>query len=245
MNKLSIPRIYIGYDSTQHIAYEVLQYSLRLHASRNLDINPICLRHLERDHGWARPIDPLQSTEFTYTRFLVPYLCDYKGIALFMDCDMLCLADISELFQLEMENYALRVVKHHHHPTKEIKMGGKVQASYPRKNWSSLMLMNCEYLQIWTLQDVQERSGAWLHRFEPIPDELIGDLPPEWNVLDRYGPSTKLIHYTDGGPWLPGCENHPYGDIWLAYAREFNGLQTKKRMSDQPSFEMGLTNGLP
>lgn len=227
-NNLSVAQIYIGYDSTQHIAYEVLQYSLRLHTSRDLDIRPICIKAIEREHGWTRPIDPLQSTEFTYTRFLVPYLCNYKGIALFMDCDMLCLADISELFQLEMDNYALRVVKHDHHPTKATKMGGKVQTFYPRKNWSSLMLMNCEYLKVWTLRDVQEQSGAWLHRFESIPDDLIGDLPPEWNVLDRYDTSTKLVHYTEGGPWLSGCENHSYGDIWSAYAREFTELQAGK-----------------
>jgi Glycosyl transferase family 8 len=235
MKKVSTAKVYIGYDSTQHIAYDVLRHSLRRHSSIDLDIHPICLRDLERDHGWARQIDPVQSTEFTYTRFLTPYLCDYQGTALFMDCDMLCLADVSELFQLEMANYALRVVKHDYHPTKSIKMGGKVQTSYPRKNWSSLMLMNCSRLRVWTLGNVQERSGAWLHRFEPIPDELIGDLPPEWNVLDRYDPSTKLVHYTEGGPWLPGCEHHPYGDIWLAYMKEFMSDQGDRRISGHRS----------
>jgi len=94
-----------------------------------LDIRYLKLSELDFD----RPLDPLQSTEFTYSRFLVPYLCQYEGKAIFMDCDMLCLGDIKELDELEMSQYALRVVKHNHQPTEKLKMDGKIQTVYPVK----------------------------------------------------------------------------------------------------------------
>jgi lipopolysaccharide biosynthesis glycosyltransferase len=101
-------RIYIGYDQRMPIASEVLEYSLRKNSSEPLDIRLLKLDELKLN----RPHDPLQSTEFTYTRFLVPSLCDYQGTALFMDNDMLCFGDVSKLFHLDMTNYWLRCVKH-------------------------------------------------------------------------------------------------------------------------------------
>ena len=134
----------------------------------------------------------------------MPYLEDYEGTALFMDSDMLALGDISELFHLPMDDLALRVRKHDYNPTETVKMGGKTQTQYPRKNWSSLMLMNCAELGAWSKEAVETQSGAWLHRFEPIPDEKVGDISEEWNVLDHMTGPTKLLHYTSGGPWLAG-----------------------------------------
>lgn len=220
------PRVYIGFDSREEICYDVLKYSLEKNASRPIDIFPLKLGELGQTIGFKRAHDPLQSTEFTYTRFLVPSLCDFKGEAIFMDCDMLCLGDICEIFDLDMERYWLRVVKHDHRPTNTIKMDGKVQTSYPRKNWSSFMLLNCEKLTAWTKDAVETQSGKWLHRFEPVPDECIGDIPRTWNVLDRYDADTNLIHYTEGGPWFENYKDHPYGDLWLQYKKEF--MQSRK-----------------
>ncbi len=215
------PRIFIGYDSRMPIASDVLKYSLEKHSSAPLDIVVLNLKNLEREIGFKRPQDPLQSTEFTYTRFLVPYLCGYKGHALFMDNDMLCLADINEIFDLDMSSSWLRVVKHDHRPTNTIKMDGRVQTSYPRKNWSSFMLLNCEKLTMWTKEAVETQPAKWLHRFEPVPDACVGNIPDTWNVLDRYDANTKLIHYTDGGPWFENYKNHPYGDVWFKYQEEY------------------------
>jgi lipopolysaccharide biosynthesis glycosyltransferase len=134
-----------------------------------------------------------------------------------MDSDMLCLADVTELFALDLEPYALRVVKHAHEPAESVKMGGKPQTRYPRKNWSSLMLLNCPRLTAWTKENVETRAARWLHRFEPIPDESIGDLPAEWNALDRCDPGTKVIHYTGGGPWLSAYANHPCAAAWFKH----------------------------
>ncbi|MBM81979.1 MAG: hypothetical protein CMJ78_15520 [Planctomycetaceae bacterium] len=203
-------KIFIGWDPREAECADVLAYSLRKHSSIEFEISYLKLEDLEFD----RPHDPLQSTEFTYTRFLVPSLCGFQGKAIFMDCDMLCLGDIRELAELPMDDLALRVVKHDHRPTETTKMDGRPQTVYPRKNWSSLMLMNCEKLGIWTKPVVETASGAYLHRFQDIPDELIGELPKTWNTLDWMDESTKLIHYTSGGPWFPECANHPHANIW-------------------------------
>lgn len=214
-------RVFVGYDSEQELPYRVLKYSIEKHGSRRLNVRPLVLREMEERHGFRRPHDPLASTEFTYTRFLVPYLCGYKGTALFIDSDMLALGDLNEVFELPMDRYWLRVVKHNHRPTSATKMDGRPQTQYPRKNWSSMMLMNCEKLTTWTREAVETQSGAWLHRFQTIPNEYIGDIPQQWNVLDEVRPDTKLIHYTHGGPWFEECKDHPYGAIWFQYRDEY------------------------
>jgi len=211
-------RIFLGYDPTQQIACDVLKYSLEKHASEPIDVQAI---DQDKIPDWQRPVDPLASTPFTYTRFLVPYLCDYEGTGLFMDSDMLALGDVCELFHLDMDGLALRVRKHEYNPSETMKMGGKVQTQYPRKNWSSLMLCNNFELKVWTKEAAETESGAWLHRFEPIPDEKIGDIPEDFNVLDKMTGPTKLLHYTSGGPWLAGCEDAAHADVWHEYRREF------------------------
>lgn len=211
-------RIFIGYDSRMPIASEVLEYSLRRHSSQPLDIRLLKIDELDFD----RPRDPLQTTEFTYTRFLVPSLCGYEGTALFMDNDMLCFGDVSKLFHLDMKDLAIRCVKHEQKAVDGgVKMDGRTQTSYPRKNWSSFMLLNCEMLTAWSKEAVETKSGAWLHRFEPVPDARIGDLPETWNTLDWYDKTTDLIHYTEGGPWFERCKDHAYGAVWFKYRDEY------------------------
>lgn len=205
-------KIFIGYDSRMPVASDVLAYSLRKHSSVPLDIQFLKKKDLDFDRQ-----DNLSSTEFTYTRFLVPHLCNHNGIALFMDNDMLCFSDIKEIFDLDMTNYALRVVKHNYNPTNTIKMDGRTQTQYPRKNWSSFMLMDCSKLQCWTKETVTTQPPAWLHRFEPIPDDQIGRIEPTWNVLDEVNPDTKLVHYTNGGPWFDAKADIPHGHQWYRY----------------------------
>lgn len=214
-------RIFIGWDSRFPEPADVLRYSLLKHASIPLDIRYLKLTELDLH----RTHDPLASTEFTYTRFLPPHLCGYRGAALFLDNDMLCLSDIAEIAELDMRPYALRVVQHSYQPMNSVKMYGAVQTSYPRKNWSSMMLMNCERLKLWTKQVVETQSGAYLHRFQDIPDEQIGDLPKTWNTLDWMDHTTKLIHYTNGGPWFEQYQDHPHAAIWYKYRDELRKTQ--------------------
>ena len=114
-------------------------------------------------------------------------------------------------------------------------MYGAVQTSYPRKNWSSMMLMNCGKLRLWTKEIVETQTGAYLHRFQDIPDDRIGELPKTWNTLDWMDDTTKLIHYTNGGPWFEQYLDHPHAAIWFKY-RDESRLPGGKRPLRGPHF---------
>lgn len=203
-------RIFIGWDPREAAAADVLEWSLRRHSSIPLEIY-----HLRRDAiPWLRNDERPGSTAFTYSRFAIPWLCDYSGLALFLDCDMLCFGDIAEVAALPMDGLAIRVRKHEQHPQSQTKMDGQPQIQYPRKNWSSLMLMDCSRLRLWNPSTVGSMSGAWLHRFEGVLDQSIGDLPTGWNELFRYREGeTKLLHFTEFNPILnPGV--HPDEELW-------------------------------
>jgi lipopolysaccharide biosynthesis glycosyltransferase len=203
-------RIFIGWDSRFPEPADVLAFSLRKYATIPLDIRFLKLDEL----GLRRAHDPLASTEFTYSRFLVPHLCGFQGKAIFMDNDMLALGDVKELDDLDMRPYALRVVQHDYQPANTVKMYGCPQTSYPRKNWSSLMLMDCAKLRLWSRDVVETQTGAYLHRFQDIPDARIGEIPKTWNTLDWMDAQTRLIHYTNGGPWFEQYRDHPHADVW-------------------------------
>jgi lipopolysaccharide biosynthesis glycosyltransferase len=128
-----------------------------------------------------------------------------------MDCDMLCLADIKELWDQRDDRYAVMVKKHEHVPTEDTKFLGQEQTKYGRKNWSSLMLMNCSKLTMLTKHIVNtQHHGLWFHQLQFVPDDQIGEIQGDWNLLvdyDPYKPDPKLVHYTSGGPW------HGYWDV--------------------------------
>jgi lipopolysaccharide biosynthesis glycosyltransferase len=202
-------KIFIGYDPREDIAYQVCKHSI-LKRTTDATIKPLIKKDLEAENWYTRPIDKLASTEFTFTRFLVPALMEHKGWALFIDCDMLLQSDITELFELADDQYAVMVVKHKFHPTHTMKMDGRTQSRYPRKNWSSVMLFNCGHPsnKILTKELVNDetKDGAYFHRFSWLKDIEIGTLHHEWNYLvghyyNHDGPP-KLIHYTEGGPWF-------------------------------------------
>jgi lipopolysaccharide biosynthesis glycosyltransferase len=151
-------RIFIGWDSRFPEPADVLAYSLRKQSSIPLEIRYLKLPELRLNRSY----DPVASTEYTYSRFLVPYLCAFQNTALYLDSGMLCLGDIARIAQLDMNGLALRVVKHNHQPTASVKMNGAVQSVYPRKNWSSMMLLNCERLTLWSKDVVETATGAYL-----------------------------------------------------------------------------------
>ena len=200
--------IFIGYDNVESLAWHVAAHSIRESTRSPVAITPIDLRQLPL----TRERDPKQSNEFAFSRFLVPWLCDYDNWALWMDCDVLLRADVQELFDLADDRYAVQVVKHDYTPSTERKYLGNRQHPYPRKNWSSVILFNCAKCQTLTPAYVDTAEGLTLHRFLWLPDAQIGELPAEWNhLVSEYDPNpgAKLVHYTIGGPWWPefdGCE---------------------------------------
>ena len=229
-----IRSVYIGYDRREHEAYEVCRASIERRANDPLRIVRLD-EQLLRDAGvygrqWkvrkGQKIDlgdgrPF-STDFAFTRFLVPALNLYQGWALFCDCDFLFTADLSRLFDLADDRYAIMCVKHAHEPVGTVKMDGVSQGRYRRKNWSSLVLWNCEHPanRSMTLDCVNKMPGRWLHAFEWLRDEQIGSLPLAWNWLAGVNETSARvpcgIHFTSGGPWFEGYENVPYAELWRA-----------------------------
>ncbi|MBI2382924.1 MAG: glycosyltransferase [Gammaproteobacteria bacterium] len=215
--------VFVGWDSREDIAWQVCRHSLQRRTHGSVNITPLKQQELRAKGIYTRERDPLASTEFTYTRFLIPYLMDYQGWALFCDCDVLWRADVQDLFALADERCALMCVHHDHRPREETKMDGRTQTLYPRKNWSSLVLYNCGHAanRILTPDLVNSQTGAFLHRFQWLQDEQIGSLPETWNWLEGWsrmpesGPP-KVIHYTRGGPWFPNWQNVQFADLWIA-----------------------------
>lgn len=203
--------VFIGFDSREVVAYHVLSHSLLARSSEPLAISPIGNGVLPAA-AWWRSEGPHDSTEFSNARFMVPYLMGYKGWALFADCDMVCLADVAELWAQRDERYSVMCVKHDHKPTEKRKFLGAEQTRYRYKNWSSLMLLNCAHpdTQRLTPEYVNAAPGLDLHGFDWTQGEAIGSISGLWNVLvcpdlqhpeqvDRF--KVKLLHYTLGGPW--------------------------------------------
>ena len=211
--------IYIGYDSKEPVAYHTLVHSILRHASVPVSISPVKQSLLGR--LYSRPRGPTESTEFSLSRFLVPALTGFKGWALFMDCDMLCRADLAELFKYadRQPDKAVLVCKHDYTPHPSRKFLNQIQTVYPRKNWSSVMLLNGERCKGLSPEYVNTASGLDLHRFGWLSDSEIGDLPLEWNWLVaeyKHNPGAKIVHFTRGGPYFADFRNCDYADEWVA-----------------------------
>ncbi|MGC3979879.1 MAG: hypothetical protein QM808_01320 [Steroidobacteraceae bacterium] len=210
-------KVFIGYDSREAVAYSVLAHSINVRASQPVSTMPIMISQL--GGIYTRERHPLQTTDFSFSRFLTPYLCDYQGWALFMDCDMLFRDDIAKLWALRDERYAVQVIKHEHVPTETTKFMNQPQTRYEKKNWSSVMLFNNAKCRALTPEFVNTASGLELHQFKWLGDDsLIGALPHRWNHLvgyDAYSADAANVHYTSGGPYFTQYANCEYATEWL------------------------------
>ena len=219
--------IYVGWDSREPIAADVLKHSILKHTSVTVNVIYLKQDNLRNRGLYWREIDPLASTEFTFTRFLVPYLNNYEGTAIFVDCDFLCLSDLAELIEQVDTTKAVQVVQHDYTPAEGVKMDGQMQLPYPRKNWSSMILWNCDHKdnKKVDLDFVNTATGQELHRFTWLKDKDIGNLSPEWNWLvgwyrEQRDGYPKWLHYTEGGPWFDQYRNCEYSEIWLEEVEE-------------------------
>ncbi|GJM87114.1 hypothetical protein PR202_ga03038 [Eleusine coracana subsp. coracana] len=223
-------RVFVGYDSREDIAYRVCRRSLLRHASIPVEVIPIVQQDLRSSGLYWRERGPTESTEFSFTRFLTPYLAGYRGWALFVDCDFLFLADVAELAEYmaaAAPDLAVLCVHHDYTPTEATKMDGAVQTAYPRKNWSSMVLFNCAHPKnkaALTPEAVSAQTGAFLHRFMWLEDDEIGEVPFVWNFLvghnrvdpaDLAGTTPRAIHYTSGGPWSERYKDCEFADLWV------------------------------
>ncbi|NLS06763.1 glycosyltransferase [Rhizobium sp. P32RR-XVIII] len=211
-------RIFIGFDTKEAVAYHVLSQSILERSTLPVEFSPIVLSNL--GGIFTRERNALQSTEFSFSRFLTPYLSSFRGWSIFMDCDMLARADIAELWSLRDERYAAMCVKHNYTPKVETKFLGQTQTKYEKKNWSSLVMFNNDKCRALSPEYVNTATGLQLHQFKWLEnDDLIGSIPVTWNYLvNEYEKrnDAKLVHFTDGGPYFEEYKNDDYADEWFA-----------------------------
>ncbi len=207
--------IFIGYDPREAVAYHVCANSIIRHASFPVALTPLALNNL---HSYSETHSD-GSNQFIYSRFLLPHLMNYQGWAIFMDGDMLVRSDIAELWALRDESRAVLCVHHDYKTRASDKYLGAKNADYPRKNWSSVVLWNCGHPanKVVTPAFVEQSTGAQLHRFTWLADDLIGELPKVWNWLpDEFGPNpdARLLHWTLGTPCFHEYADAPMAEEW-------------------------------
>lgn len=212
-------KVMIGYDPKETEPFWVLAHSIMVRSSEPVSIIPLNLRYLPM----TRERNPMESTEFSFSRFLTPWLAKYNNEpCVYMDCDMLCLGDVAELISVRENHYApVSVVQHNYKPKQEQKMLGAMQTKYEKKNWSSVMVFypshhDCRTL---TIDYVNEATGLTLHQFEWVHTGEVGIIPHRWNHLVDYDPefpasSIGLLHWTTGGPWWDEYHDAAYADVW-------------------------------
>jgi hypothetical protein len=224
-------KIYIGHDGREQAAYDVAVRTLAKHSRivpEPLSIERLSERGLlrrtvdRRGQMYDLPSNAPCATDFAISRFLTPILAQ-TGWALFVDCDVVFMADPAELLAIADPSKAVMVIKHDQ-AGGGYKMDGQVQTTYSRKNWSSVMLFNCDHPanRRLSLVDVNERPGRDLHAFYWLADSEIGELPEEWNWLVNVEPkpeAPKIAHFTNGGPWFPTWPGAEHDEIWLEASR--------------------------
>ena len=214
----NIIKLFVGFDPREAVAYHVFCNSIIQNTSVPVQITPLVLSQLQEFN--ERHDD--RSNDFVYSRFLTPYLSDFKGWAIFADGDMICQGDLKELIDMADPSKAVMVVKHDYQTKATQKYLGNINENYPRKNWSSVILWNCEHPKhkILTPDFVSKQTGKFLHRFSWLDDQDIGELPLEWNWLAseyRVNREAKLIHFTLGTPCFKDYKNSDMADIWYHY----------------------------
>ena len=229
--------VFIGYDSREPEAYEVAKASILKYASIPVHIQPLDESALRSCGLYRRQytmtngqkIDEIDgrpfSTEFSFTRFLVPALCQWQGQALFMDCDQLFRTDIAKLISELDTSFAVQVCRQVYEPKDTVKMDNQIQQKYQRKNWSSFMVFNNAHMatRMLTPDAVNMEPGSWLHQFNWCRDIDIGGLDHRWNWIDGTTEGEPLnVHYTMGGPWFENMRwsNAPYFHEWREAAKE-------------------------
>ena len=214
--------IYVGYDSKEDIAYRVCKHSILKRSSANVKIRSLKLYELIANKLYNRTIDPLASTEFTYSRFLVPTLNNFKGWAVFCDCDFLFFENVEKILNNIDESKAVYCVQHDYTPKEKHKMDGQKQTIYPRKNWSSFILFNCSHPSNKKLSVdlVNSETGSYLHQFKWLKDSEIGSLDERWNWLEGWTSKHNnkkpfAVHYTRGGPWFEEWQDVEFANEWI------------------------------
>ena len=222
----TILNLFIGYDEQEAVAYHVLAHSIIRQATSPISITPLCRDHFRAFFTRERGL--LESTDFSISRFLVPYLSGYRGYSIYMDCDMVFKTDVTQIWHeiKSIGHPAVWVAQHDYTPKTNVKMDHRPQTSYGRKNWSSFILFDNHRCHNLTPDYVNTATGLQLHRFAWLRDEDLGTLGLDWNwLVEEYpeNPNAKVLHYTLGGPWFPDHRKTPHAQDWLDEYQRMTG----------------------
>ena len=227
-----IADIFVGFDQREAVAYHTFVQSIIDNSSipvRFLPLNTKSLSDYKEVHNDG-------SNDFIYSRFLVPYMMNFKGWAIYADGDMVCLEDIKKLWDQRDNKFAVQVVKHNYKTKIKNKYFGNKNEDYPRKNWSSVIVWNCQHPKnkILTPDFISQKEGSFLHRFSWLEDIEIGELPKTWNWLALEYEEKKdinLIHYTIGTPCFEEYENSSLSSYWKkSFLKILEGHFKKNKM---------------
>jgi hypothetical protein len=215
-------KIFIGYDPREKIAFHVLSQSIIENSSIPVSISPINLKNLKKFYKRKKRIK--DSTEFSISRFLTPYLSNYKDYSLFVDCDFIIKEDVAKLLKIVKSNpkKVLWCVKHNYIPKSKLKFLNEKQLNYSKKNWSSFVVYNNKKCKILTPKFIEKANGLYLHQFKWTKDELIGSLPKEWNILvgeQKIPKNFKSLHFTVGGPYFKKYRKSSGSNFWFKYKK--------------------------
>lgn len=221
-------RVFMGYDERESIAYHVASQSIIENTREIVSITPLNIHTLKELGIYNKPLDDRASNSFSYTRFLVPFLCGFSGTGIYLDPDIIVKGDIAELVDLVEKGdifEPVHVAKHNYTPKRDTKYFGAKQYAYRRKNWSSVMVFRCSTCHVLTPEYINKASPATLHQMEWVNDRnadvrKVGEIPKEWNwLVDEYehNDDAKLLHYTNGIPAIDGFSDSGHAEDWWDY----------------------------
>ena len=231
-------KVFVGFDEKEAVVFHTCVQSIIEHCKVPVSIHPLNLKMFQN----YKETHSDGSNNFIYSRFLVPYLNNFDGKALFLDGDMIVNDDLNNLFEQFDDKYAVQVVKHDYKTKYPVKYLGHKNDDYPKKNWSSVILFNCSHPKnkILTPKLIESAKGSYLHRFSWLDDKEVGEISKEWNYLVLEYPETtkaKIFHYTVGAPCFSdfnyGKEATIWHDIHLKSQMGFDDLILDKKIVNQ------------
>jgi lipopolysaccharide biosynthesis glycosyltransferase len=225
-------KIFMGFDRPSRIPAYVLADSIIENSS--IPVEFVFLHKGTLRNFFDRPRGEYDSTEFSISRFLVPYLSNYEGWSLFIDNDMIVENDVAELLSLMTGDCTVRCTKHNQIVDSDVKFLGEKQTSYNMKNWTSVMMFNNAKCRALTPEYVNNAPGLDLHQFKWLKDieKEVGGIPLEWNYLadvnsigQELVDKPSLIHYTEGGPFFKATPDCEYAENWIKVYNRINDYQ--------------------
>lgn len=226
-------KIFMGFDRPNRIpAYALVDSILE---NSTIPVEFFFLHKGTMKDIFTRERGIYDSTEFSISRFLVPYFSNYEGWSLFIDNDMLVEGDVAELKELMKGDFTVKCTKHNQIVESDTKFLGEKQTEYNMKNWTSVMLFNNKKCKALTPEYVNSAPGLDLHQFKWLDniEKEIGEIPLEWNYLcdvksigQENITQPKLIHYTEGGPYFNATPNCEFADNWLKVYDRINDYKT-------------------